>query len=579
MALVGAASLLACASDAMADRGRTPTLKNSSATPRIIENRQDNHQAAAAQVAPFSVEQNARRQLTIKDTTNDRVVLSPNNMLLWIPQPTYAHPQVPPVITTEPNASGVDLHFDFRNNTSSPLGVGRIQIGGFRLGQSITEWDFTLAGQAVTRNHNGRNWFGRGNLWPGRIYSPVAVLQDDGYSIGVSLQYDMTEYKHSAEIQLVSPGGNMTAGGRNWALTFTLNPHGNFSEKGLLQPGEVRRYTISIRIVRDEESHWLETLTPYRDFFRETYGPVQYTRDARPVNAITFANDSAMGPNNRRAMTFRDRRIDQNGWGPWVTEFNRQRNQLGIERFLIIAPSGLFYQNRQNNFPFMMTSPWQSWAPAVESEHIIRQFAESHGGVSLWWGRSARMMTTWDTPEDTLFDVDNPDHVRRAFRELDGAARIGADTIGLDAFTALPQWDGYHWLKAMQDRYPNMKFVTETISCDVLHTIAATYVWAVRPGAAQAHQEVRQPIILADFINPGHETWAQIATGRVATRYGIRDDARLQRKVQQIIDNVLAAGLVPVIHGHIGSFDGLTASESWMHTVPSDLQITAKADQ
>lgn len=558
------------------DRAARPRIQNATVTgsERIPQDSQ------TQQTRPvFRVEQNHLRQLTITDTTNDRVLISPNNMRLWVPHGTYAYAQRPPIITAETVDNGVDLHFDFRNHTASPLGLGIIQLGGIRFDSRITDWDFSLMGRPVTRTHQDRNWFGRGNLWPGRVYSPVTVLQDDGYTIGFSLQYDMVKYQHASQIQLSSPGGRYTAGGRNWALTYRLNPHDSFSEEGLLQPGESRRYTVSIRIIRDREGHWLETLLPYRDFFRQTYGPVQYTRDPRPINAITFANDSAMGPNNRRAMTYRNRRIDEHGWGPWVNEFNRQRDQLGIERFLIIAPSGLFYHNRHNNFPFMITSPWQNWSKAVDSEHIVRQFAESHGGVSLWWGRSARIMTAWDTPEDTLFDVQNPDHVRQAIRELDGAARIGTDTIGLDAFTALPQWDGYRWLKDMHGLYPNMKFVTETMSSDVLHTIAATYVWAVRPSAAQANQEVRTPIILADFINPGHETWAQVATGRAATRYGIRDDVQLQRKVKTIIRDVLEAGLVPVIHGHIGSFDGLVAGESWLQTIPSDLQVTAHADE
>ena len=543
------------------------------------EGARDRPRDLAAPVGPqFEASLDEGGFLVLTEIATGRKIIDPNLKPFWAADRDVRGVAVPPKITFIPVENGADIVYEFYNTRGAPAPLGKLNIGGIRFGRVVNEYNFTLTGTPTARSHYGRNWFGSGWLWPGTIYSPVSVIQEGEYTVGVSVQYDLREYNHAVQLQLQSPGGAFTRGGRNWSIQMDLNPRRSFNEDAHLAPGERRVYRVSVRAMKGRTDEWVRVLAPYRDFFLDTYGGVQYERDPRPVKAYALAGDNRINNSNPRGWSSGSRRIDEHGWGPWVEEFERARAAEGFQRFHLRMPSGLFDRNRGNNFPFLFTSGWDEFPEARQSEGLLRSFADSGVELGLWWGRAAQVMREWNTADFEILDPDNPEHVARGFREMDGAARVGATAIGLDAIVNMPQWDAYHWISAMQRRYPGVKFVTEAICCDVLHTIAPTYVIAVRNDPSIG-VEATSPHILADFVNPGHETWAHIASGWIQVRYGINrqqplSPSILRRYVREANEN----GFVAVVLGTLPDADENLAQDSWNDTVPADLRTAGVYD-
>ena len=136
------------------------------------------------------------------------------------------------------------------------------------------------------------------------------------------------------------------------------------------------------------------------------------------------------------------------------------------------------------------------------------------------------------------------------FAELDPAVSTGASLIGLDAFshTETPVWELYGFLLQAKARYPNVKFCSEGRCCDILHTLAPTWIdgyrFRIRPGAELL--VTSEPFLLANFLLPGNETWS----GMLFDRSGIPDLAggtSVQSSQEAAIAKVAANGYIPVV--------------------------------
>ncbi len=522
--------------------------------------------------------------VTVTDAENGRVLISPNRQPLWSDGGQMRVPAVAPQVAFEPRPDGFNAHFTFVNNTTRRASLGEIYVPGIRFGQVLQSRDFRVDGKPSTIDHRGQNFADGGLCYPEACYAPAAVIGFDGYTIGASLQYPILEYKHRVFIRVESPGGKYIFPGRNWQILFRLNPlnpDGLYSEEGELAPGETRRYTLSVRILKrasgQHPNEWLRTLEPYRRFFKSTYGDVRYQRDPRPMLGHVMAATMHLKPDNQLGFhPYQRFRADKYGFGPWVDRFNRMR-AAGWERGTLWAPSGMFYRYQAANYPFQFTSQWQRYPAMAQSVRELKSLSDRGFDLGLWWGRSGQVMTTWDTPNFQVLDPNNSEHRRLAFKELDGAAAAGARTIGLDTFTHIPLWDAYPWLLEMQSRCPEVKFVVEPAGCDVLHTIAASYTLATT-ASDQRPCQVMNPHYLADFLNAGHETWGALHIGYIRESMGLAysgeiSPTQLQREIVRFASMGYVANpftdmsLTPPL-------DQYDAVESWRTTVPVGDQET-----
>jgi hypothetical protein len=133
----------------------------------------------------------------------------------------------------------------------------------------------------------------------------------------------------------------------------------------------------------------------------------------------------------------------------------------------------------------------------------------------------------------------------------------------------MPAWDGYHWLEELRERAPGVKFCTEPARCDVLHTLAATFVNA-------HHGQTETPKHLADFLLPGSETWAFIDIGFLSRR----PEGRLSDAEQrQIMKRVADLGYVPLVsHSEfIPKGQAYHAAKGWTEHIPADLRTDAQS--
>ncbi len=421
--------------------------------------------------------------------------------------------------------TGVDLVITAHNTSNAAATLGHISAGIIKLGNDIESFDFNATSDPL--HLNMFTFHAPAYNYPNDMYSPVFVLRNSSYAVGVSLQYPMLEYKHDVVTSLnnphdISPGaGPITPeDGFGWYAMFWLgNPIAPITARwATLAPGETRTYVMSVRVTRNPQE-WQTTLLPYRDYFRAHYGGVKYTRDTTPIVGTQLADESLVSSANPFGFGTQQR-PDLNGWGP--TKATLLSQYPTWPTIMLASPSGLYQHHSERNYPYQFTTHWNATprlAEVYNTTNGLPSLVAAGKQLGLWWGRSCEVSTEWDTANYELFDPDNPAHAQASLAEMDGAARAGATLVGLDTFmTSLtPVWKQYAWIQLLEQRYPNIKFCTETSSCDIMHTLAPTFVpgwcraFSSRPASIDDLIIIRHANYLCDFINPGHETWGQLS--------------------------------------------------------------------
>jgi hypothetical protein len=501
----------------------------------------------------------ARDELRIIDRERELDIITPNGGALWQPMKPrgVADPLfVRPTMRATPAPGGVDLTFEFHNRFDEPRFPGGVAIGGIRFPETVLQRTFWRDGAEEPRSHGGANDFSGGQFYPGSLYSPVWTLRHGAYTVGVNLQYPVMEYRHSVFMRSESPGGGFTRGGRNWQIIVHLCRNAEDEPGAALQPGERRTYGVSVRVARGCADAWRDALAPYRDYFSARFPGVRYERDPRAVRAVSIAMVSAIRRGNPRGFVDPERkRPDRFGWRPWVREL-RGLAARGADRLLLVTPSGWFDTHRNLNFPFQFVSGLDEFPAARESADVLAAFGREHGGLAFWWGRSTQVMTGWDTGRVTPLDPADPRLAQAAIAEAGRAVELGADTIGLDAFKLQP-WDGVAWIERLRDEFPGVSWIVEPMSNDIMHQHAGTFVHGLL-GSGENERDVTGPMLLADWLNPGHETWASVR-GSVLRNRGI-PPAAASRGVRAAAEQLAAWGYVPVVYADVALPDDLRAA-------------------
>jgi len=523
-------------------------------------------------------------RVEMRDAETGEIILSPRAQPLHVAGDSDA---VVPTIDLVPVHGGFDLVYRFNNteNRVRPLGV--LSVGIFTLGEHVVSRDFRRDGNEIQCDFSTSPQFSGPVNYPQSVYSPVGVLRNDRYVIGMSLHYPVLEYKHDVNWRLWSPNNGANGngeGGRGWAMWFKLSDLGTENENqrmdypAMLAPGEQRDYRVTIRVSKLGDD-WMRTLLPYREYFHELYGPITYERNVKPVAQVHAAGEWELSTENPYGFLPQHGRPDLDGFGPFTSKIRNLRSAW--TRAMIWKPSGVYVNHDEVGLPYQFTTNWFTSGTAMGD--AIEQFSTvptDQFKLGFWWGRSALVITRWNPQEQHIhqFDVDNPEHLVRGLAEVENAARAGATMIGLDNFMhyQAPQWELYEWLKIMQERYPHISFVGETRQPDFMHQIAPTFIRATRKDLEEyvddldETYQVHRPMLLADFMLPGHETWALISASDLAWYYR---RTPTNEELLYEMHRLARLGYVSVIGFDTYPDDACDAAESWEYSVPADLRL------
>lgn len=519
----------------------------------------------------------------------DIPIIEPRGMSLH--DPLWRGNAVVPVITTvRHDPMSYDLTFTFTNSLATARPLGRISVGTLALGRNITVYEHEQESRFADVNHDTTHGFGW--TYPGAAYSPVMVVMNETHIVGVSLQYPIMDYKHGTLVRLARLGGVFKGPPESygWMVAFDLNNapstnyHTELRHEAMLEPGETRAYTISVRAIKRpaalpgpmERQDWLGVLEPYKDYFRSQYGSVQYERRTKPIFGAEISNIHAVGPSNPRGFYGNEIRPDRVGFAPFASRFANQN--YGYDNVLVWGPSGMFDENRELNYPSLFTAGWLDsikLRSATDSNAfpIIPQRGKELG---FWWGRAATYMDRWNDDEGEPLDPDNPRHMQQVHVQMDLATDAGATMIGLDAFTHqhMPVWKQKPYIEHLRRRYPGVTYTTEQLSSDVMHVVTPSsnrgYGVSDRHTGEMRYHRLDRPLYLADYIVPGHETWAYWRYAEI-----LNDDLTQvvdSERVQRDLERLARLGYLPVTHGvkiRIIDADALAPDETWLLTSPA----------
>ncbi len=514
-------------------------------------------------------------ELEMRDLSNNRVIIARQRI-----EPMRGFGDFVTNVRLQQQPTGADIIIDVRNTGSAAKKLGVIGVGVINLGENVEYFDSSEAGVWVAKRAS--NMVGNCKMYPDDLYSPAMVIRNSDMAVGVSLNYPVMDYKHDVKVLIDSPGGYMAQGdaGKGWTVRFGLANYGNEGmqmHQGMLPAGESRTYVVSIRITKNPQE-WVSTLLPYRNFFRSTYGGVQYQRKTTPVLGVTIADPTQISASNPLGY--------HGGLRPDINGFARTKQHLlrpvGWPTTMLWMPTGLFNENQNQNFPYQVGSQWNrspQMATALDPVNGLPGVPAAGRELGIWWGRSLLQSNTWNSADMIKFDPDNPAHRARAFEELDGIAATGATVVGLDTYIQphTPIWKSIPWLKAMKERHPQLSFVTEPAQSDVLHTVAATYVTGFTLSPAPGTTDERKlynisgPNVMMDFINPGHETWGSMSYHHHRRLLGGMPSLA---KMEEDMRKWAQWGYRPVFFDVMNMPANTTAGPSWETSLPTAIVAT-----
>ncbi len=492
-------------------------------------------------------------QLTITDSTNNKVLM---DGLSAIP---FGDSVIKPVTKMTATADGGDMSFTYTNNTNQPQKLGKLLFQGIRLSDRIEWMDVRHTGKPIVNDRFApQQGYTRGGNWPNDLYSPVCVIRDSNYVMGFQIMYPAVEYKHGVDVVLSDTQRWSGDGGPNWYVHFFL--------RGTIAPGETRTYTVAVRAAPASE-HWLKTLIPYRDYFQSVYGKgASYVRDPRPIAVLGCAQMNNISNANPRGFTFPDRRPDLNGFRPWAKEAQRRQTEMGYQRVMFWALSGLYRAHPERNYPSNAITPVYQFAKAYETRMELANAASPTLSVGYYLGYALNVERGWDT--NSRFErvvPTNPNSLSIAMKEHDAARELNATMVGLDAFGDADPWLVYSYMLYLRDRYPNVKYVAELSPPDIIHTLSASFLFDM---------DVQEPNLMADFLIPGNETWlcnwGQQLAKQLGRRPTVSEYTTMSRRYAQM-------GYIILDINEINADSSLNAAEGWITNIPADLRTPLPA--
>lgn len=466
----------------------------------------------------------------------------------WTPTPVAGALQL--VSTVDATPVGMDVMWTVKNDTTEPIPLRALPLPSLSLGPEIACMDFRSSGwpQALTEAGPYQRMQG---TWPGSMYSPVAVAMNTKIAVGISVQYPVLEYQHDCALVVEAAGDGV------WDVKLLFSgkmKEGDFPlrHSATLPAGASRTYIVSIRATANP-LQWIDTLLPYRDWFRSTFGSVTYAADTSAIRGCILAFSHNQSDENPGGWVAAANRPDLNGYQSVINILTSAMQNAS--RAILWAPSGMTYQHKKLNYPFQFTTHWLANGGPMGNAPSLLSRVQTRPGLKwgLWWGHSVLYTPAFDTLPSSPLDIHSPEQRQSAFAELRLAMQSGATLIGLDAFstTYLPAWDLVGWIGELQEEAPDVTFCTEGLAPDFLHRLAPTWLdmYSATPKRFGSNLRIRGRFLLADFLLPGHETWAAMLFDRSpdqVVREGKNQGAR-----HVLIEHASQYGYAPVVFSDI----------------------------
>jgi len=524
-------------------------------------------------------------QIEIRDSADNSPIVMPRGIPITGP---FTTGRITPTVEFQSQPTGCDIRYTFTNTTSAPMPLKAVGVGIITIGQNISWLSQSRIPTPVQANADA--FIGQAFMYPADFYSPSMVLQGDKYTVSLSMQYPILSYQHDVRVGVASPGNIYLGGegGRGWYVDFRLSNCGDetsyarLANEAIINPGETRTYVMSLRVSRtdrltaeERKNDYLRTLKPYRDFFQATYGAVKYERNPNPVLGLAIADVGLITSNNPSGFCSAYR-ADLNGYGKLVRDLNNKYSNW--PRMMIWAPTGVYDRARQYNWPSIIASRFRTTNEFLTAFDPTLGFRAVSGGgrqLGLWWGNTALVAENWEPDTMELFDPDNAHHVELQLKELDAAVQSGATELGLDTFSCAytPIWKLAPWLNYMQKRHPGVRFITEPDACDILHNMAPTFTAAwvedKRPATMDDILGLKSPHYLADFLNPGQESWAGF---RYVAHKRFFNYEPTEQDVVNDMQRIADLGFVPCMSWSVNPVNMVQAADTRYTSLPVDMR-------
>jgi hypothetical protein len=424
--------------------------------------------------------------------------------------------------------------------------------------------------------------------YPGDKYSSTFLCLNHEYAIGVSLMWDI-ENTDQSFTSFDNCGATSSSKGTlsyvtSWRRLFNIrNPISETSSTGTsaywLESGESFTIRLAYKVTRNSRYNHVQTLSPYKEFFNQTYAPgeVVYTLDPRPIQGILPPQSAALSfPGNVYGYALGSLRPDTKGWQPYRDYITAYETDLGIERSLMWAPAGNLLINRAGNYPFLMWTPFydagertvgeffpsKPLPSGVDPEDIVTDSDYPNGtfdpypvqamfdelplmqnlnfeypSMGYYWGRATQIQRGWDTGDIEYYSANVPDTRARFMREFDFMAqRFRSRLVAMDAYRTSrfgyleqssepgarrsyggPAFEEIELMRAMIQRWPHCKIGTELALPDVFHRLGGVFYFNSTQILTQSH-------FMADYLNPGHESWSGFRYDQRTRNWGGRFD-------------------------------------------------------
>jgi len=462
---------------------------------------------------------------------------------------TLIKPNIDVVTTT----NGFDIVYTFKNNKKDTTSIGEFYLGNFNLNETIyyRNTRYTFQEDTIVAKKNIQ-YASDARIYPDpSSYSPITVIRDNNYIVGISFIYPVMDYKHSINQMFF---GMFTDNKRiGWNMNVQINKNINgqqYFESGELSPGEQRIYKISIRVkkVVNAKNDWKEVIKPYKEYFDKEFGKVKYIKDDRPVLGYHGASEYFFSETNKYGFPYdkndnylasHPRRPDHYGFKPTAQYIKKLSISKHAARVMIWVPSGLYRTHQNLNYPYQFASQLEviskSKSQLSRSKKICdailnyKSLSKEMSELGMWWGHAGGISYRWD---DAIlpFNTRSQKDWSYAYKEIDMAKSLGVTCLGLDAFIEMPGWDQYLWLNTMRTRTNgSIKFIVEIYSFDIIHTLA---------GFMYADWNCKGYHELANYLVPGNEMWFLIQ----------RDSPK---DLEAYTKKVVSLGYVPCIIAHM----------------------------
>jgi len=342
------------------------------------------------------------------------------------------------------------------------------------------------------------------------------LAMDFDFGSATQLSRKMSSYYPSANqySPVTAAWGDKAALGLNWIehncrpVEIRFHPHKSSSGKPTrwhcktwmknapVDPGGRSHYTMVMRI-DDTPGDWKHLFTPYKQWFNDYFGPVQYTCDFR-VKVMSFiANIKERSPQNPLGMRHN---FDRSGWGPYISAKLNPLRGHNISHVIFWSvtgsdPRGVNYRPEFNVMP----------APAARTLPQLADFCRRNGFGFGFFARPNTIAYKKSLTEDA--DVEwnplNKYHVKMADNRFRDLYKQGATAFYLDTYGSSIGCEPY----SAEGRVAYLKHLREGVGADPLifieHGFDAFHVYAaIWPSGQDKHG--KRPIgPFAQWLIPG----------------------------------------------------------------------------